>query len=244
MAAAMARGWAGAEGGPSMLFRDLDEARAEKLAAEVDGETRDSLPALVADSEVVLLAVKPPALDDVAEEMGRAAPALLSVMAATPTTRLAEAFPGVPLLRLIPNQPVEFRRGVICHPPAVSMPEELETRLLDLLEALGSLFPMPEEQIEAAMAVMSCAPAYVARFAGDLAGAGAQEGLDPALSLELVAETLAGTAELLAHHQPEDIEDAVASPGGTTQAGLKALAEGGFDDSIAAAVKASLERFR
>jgi pyrroline-5-carboxylate reductase len=141
MAAAMARGWAGAEGGPdAMLFRDLDEARAEALAAEVDGETRESLPALVADCDVVLLAVKPAALDDVAEEMGHTAPALLSVIAATPTSRLAEAFPGVPLLRVMPNQPVEVRRGVICHPPAVDMPEALETRLVDLLEALGSVY--------------------------------------------------------------------------------------------------------
>ena len=191
-----------------------------------------------------MLAVKQAALDEVAEEMGHAAPALLSVMAATPTSRLAEAFPGVPVLRVIPNQPVEVRRGVICHPPAVSMPEELETRLLDLLEAIGSLFAMPEENIEAAMAVMSCAPAYVARFAGDLASAGAAEGLDPALSLELVAETLSGTAEMLAHHSPDELQGAVASPGGTTEAGLNALSEGGFDDAIAAAVRASVERFR
>ncbi len=180
MAAAMARGWAGAGGRlQPMLFCDLDRERASALAAEVEGETRASLPALVADSEVVLLAVKPAALDDVAEEMGHAAPALLSVMAATPTQRLAEAFPGIPVLRVMPNQAVEVRRGVLCHPPTVSMPEELETQLLNLLEALGSLFAMPEAEIEAAMAVMSCAPAYVALFAGDLAGAGAERGPGP-----------------------------------------------------------------
>ncbi|MGI9020677.1 MAG: pyrroline-5-carboxylate reductase family protein [Solirubrobacterales bacterium] len=244
MAAAMARGWAGAEGGPRMLFCDLDRERAAALAAEVEGEVRDSLPALAADSEVVLLAVKPAALDDVAEQMGHRAPALLSVMAATPTSRLAEAFPAVPALRVMPNQPVEVRRGVICHPPAVAMPEELETRLLNLLEALGSLFELPEEQIETAMAVMSCAPAYAAVFAGALAGAGAAEGLDPHVSLELVAETLAGTAEMLAHRGAEEIESAVAPPGGATEAGLDALRDRGFEEAIAAAVAASLERFR
>lgn len=244
MAAAMARGWAGAEGGPDMIFCDLDRERADALATEVEGDTRDSLQALVADSEVVLLAVKPAALEEVAEEMGHAAPALLSVMAATPTGRLAEAFPDVPVLRVMPNQPVEVRRGVICHPPAVAMPEELHTRLLGLLEALGSLFELPEEQIEAAMAVMSCAPAYAAAFAGALAGAGAAEGLDPHVSMELAAETLAGTAEMLAHRGAEEIERAVAPPGGATEAGLDALRERGFEEAIAAAVAASLERFR
>ena len=122
-------------------------------------------------------------------------------MAATPTERLAQAFPGTPILRVMPNQPVEVRRGVICHPPPVDMPEELDGALLALLGELGTVVALPEEQIEAAMAVMSCAPAYVALFAGDSPG-GRREGLDPALSLELVAETLAGTAELLAHRDP------------------------------------------
>ena len=245
MAGAMARGWAGAEGGPgAMLFCDLDSERAEALAADVGGETREGLAALAAESDVVLLAVKPAALDDVAKELGHTAPALLSVMAATPTARLSEAFPGVPVLRVMPNQPVEVRRGVICHAPAAGMPADLEARMLGLLEALGSVFAIDEGRMEAAMAVMSCAPAYAARFAGDLATAGAAEGLDPELSLELVAETLAGTAEMLAQRSPEEVQRAVAPPGGATEAGLEALAAGGFDAAIEAAVAASLERFR
>lgn len=245
MAAAMARGWARGEGGPErMLFCDLDRDRAARLAEEAGGEVRESLRELATDSEVVLLAVKPAALDEVAGEIGAAAPAILSVMAATTTSLLAEAFPETPILRVMPNQPVEVRRGVICHPPTVSMEAGLETRLVSLLEALGSVYALDETLIEPAMAVMSCAPAYAALFAGDLAGAGAAEGLDPELSLRLVAETMAGTAEMLATRSPDDIQRAVAPPGGATEAGLEALAGGGFAASIEAAVKASLERFR
>src|SRR6266487_7202941 len=119
MAAAIARGWAaaGADGPSAMLFCDLDAPRAESLAAAVGGEVRASLPELRDDSDVLLLAVKPAALDAVAAELD-GAPALVSVLAATPLARLAAAFPGVPILRVMPNQPVEVRRGVICHPPA------------------------------------------------------------------------------------------------------------------------------
>jgi pyrroline-5-carboxylate reductase len=245
MAAAMARGWAGAEGGPeAMLFRDLDQERAESLAAEVGGETRESLPALIDDCEIVLLAVKPAALDSVAEEMEHGAPALLSVMAATPTSRLAGAFPGVPVMRVMPNQPVEVRHGLICHPPPVDMPDELTSRVLALLGELGTVVALDEALIEAAMAVMSCAPAYVALFAGELARAGEAEGLDSSRSLELVAETMAGTAEMLAHRTPDEIQSAVAPAGGAAEAGLEALRAEGFDQAVAAAVRASLERFR
>ncbi len=245
MAAAMARGWAGADGGPdAMLFCDIDRDRAAALAAQVGGETRNGLGELANDVDLLVLAVKPPALDDVARELGGKAPALLSVMAATPVARLAEAFPGVPLMRVMPNQPVEVRRGLLCVVPPKEMPEELKARLVGLLSALGRVVPLEESLIDAAMGVMSCAPAYVALFAGALAEAGVAEGLEPGLAGELVAGTLGGTAELLRVRDPEAIQAAVAPPGGATEAGLDALERGRFTDAVRAAVEASLERFR
>ena len=245
MAGAMARGWAAGEGGPTeMLLCDIDRDRAEALAADVGGSVIGDLSELAAASDVVVLAVKPAALGDVASEMSGRAPALLSVVAATPTKQLAEAFPGVPALRVMPNQPVEVRRGVLCWVAGEGLPDELRDRLVGLLAALGTAVEVPEERIEAAMAVMSCSPAYVALFAEALAAAGAEQGLDPEESLGLVAETLSGTAALLRKRDPAAIRAAVTSPGGTTEAGLNALDEGGFSEALAAAVNASLERFR
>jgi pyrroline-5-carboxylate reductase len=244
MAAAMARGWAAGDGGPdAMLFSDLDRDRASALAEEVGGETRDALTVLGADCDVVVLAVKPAALEAVAEEMGGSAPALLSMLAVTPTAKLAEAFPGVPLLRLMPNQPVEVRRGVLCYAPPVQMPEELRDDLLKLLEPLGDLVELDESQIDAAMAIMSSSPAYIALVAEALARGGEREGLDRDLAGELVAGALAGTAELLRRRDPATIRDAVAPPGGATEAGVAPL-EGVVEDAFVNAVNASLERFR
>jgi pyrroline-5-carboxylate reductase len=244
MAAAMARGWASGPGGPdAMLFRDLDEARAAVLAEEVGGETRAGLAGLAADCDVVLLAVKPAALGAVAEELGGKAPALLSILAVTPTSRLAEAFPGVPILRAMPNQPVEVRRGVICHAPSLAMPDELQDRLLGLLELLGEVVELDEIDMDPAMAIMSCSPAYIALVAEALARGGEREGLDPEVAGELVAGALGGTAELLRMREPATIRNAVAPPGGATEAGLAHL-EGVVEEAFVNAVNASLERFR
>lgn len=244
MAAAMARGWAAGPGGPAaMLFCDLDVPRAAALAEEVGGEIRTSLRELAGDSDVVLLAVKPAALAAVAEELGGEAPALLSVLAVTPTARVAEAFPGVPILRVMPNQPVEVRRGVLCHVPAVGMSAELHGELLDLLRLLGDLVELDESQIDAAMAIMSSSPAYIALVAEALARGGEREGLDSGLAGELVAGALAGTAELLRRRDPATIRDVVAPPGGATEAGLAQL-EGVVEDAFVNAVSVSLERFR
>jgi pyrroline-5-carboxylate reductase len=144
----------------------------------------------------------------------------------------------------MPNQPVEVGRGVCCYVEPEGMADDLHRSLISLLEQLGTAVAVPEESMEAAMAVMSCAPAYVALFAEALADAGAAEGLDPRLSLELVAETIAGTGEMLAERDPEAIRRAVAPPGGATEAGLDALREGGFVAALESAFEASLERFR
>jgi pyrroline-5-carboxylate reductase len=104
--------------------------------------------------------------------------------------------------------------------------------------------PIEERLIDAAMAVMSCSPAYVALFAEALADAGEREGLERRRAMELVAGTLVGTAELLAVHEPAEIRRRVAPPGGATEAGLEALERGGFRTALADAVDASLERFR
>jgi len=245
MAAALARGWAAGPGGPdAMVFCDIDAERAEALAADVGGETRATLDGLREGSDVLLLAVKPAALEAVAGELDGEAPAILSVLAVTPLARVAAAFPEVPVLRAMPNQPVEVRRGVICHPPPAAMPADLAAELLALLDLLGVRVELADEEIDAAMAVMSCTPAYIALFAEALAGAGVREGLERRLAGGLVAETLAGTAALLRTRGPAAIRAAVASPGGATDAGLGALVDAGFERAVGAAVGASLERFR
>lgn len=244
MAAAMARGWAAGSGGPeAMLFCDLDAPKAAALAEEVGGETREALGDLAAECDVVLLAVKPAALEAVAEELGGRAPALLSVLAVTPTSRIAAAFPGVPVLRVMPNQAVEVRRGVLCHAPPTDMDAGLRDELLELLAPLGDLVELDEGRMDAAMAVMSSSPAYIALVAEALARGGECEGLDPEIAGELVAGAIAGTAELLQRHDPATIRDVVASPGGATEAGLAQL-EGVVEDAFVSAVNASLERFR
>ena len=244
MAAAMARGWAAGDGGPeAMLFCDLDRDRAEAIARDVSGDVRASLPELAKDSDVLVLAVKPGALQEVAEELEGQASALISILAATSTVRIAEAFPDVPALRVMPNQPVEVRRGVMCYVAAEGIPEGLLAKLLELLEPLGELIPLQEQLMDPAMAIMSSSPAYIALVAEALARGGEREGLDPKLAGELVAGALAGTAELLRRRDPAMIRDAVASPGGATEAGLARL-EGVVEDAFVNAVNASLERFR
>lgn len=243
MAAAMARGWAAGEDGPDeMLFTDGGSGAAEHLAREVGGRAVPSNAELAGQADVLVLAMKPAGLDDVAGEVSGAAK-VVSLLAATPLARLAEAIPGAAVVRVMPNVAVEVRRGVLCLAAGESA-AELAGEVAGLMKPLGKVVRVEDRAMDAATAVMGCSPAYVALVAEALTEAGVREGLDDRLSQELVVESLAGTAELLRRHDALSVRRAVASPGGSTAAGLAALERGGARASFADAVRASVEKMQ
>lgn len=235
MAAAMARGWKSAV--ESMLFTDSGSGRAAELAAELGGEAVGSNAELAERADLVVLAVKPAKLDRVAVELAGVT-AVISLLGATSLERISGAFPKAEVARVIPNVAVEVRRGVLCVNGAIGP----EAR--GMLEVLGHVVELADSEFDAATAVMGCAPAYLALAVEAIADAGAEAGLDEGLARELVVETTAGTAELLRGRHPADVRRAVASPGGSTEAGLEALDREGAREAFEAAVRASLERMR
>lgn len=245
MATAIARGWAAGDGGPeAMLFCDAGSGRAAALAEQTGGEAVGSLAELARGSDAVVLAIKPAALETVAELLGGEAKAVVSVLGATPVARLRGLFAEAPVVRLMPTVAVEVRRGVICHSPLGPGDGAVGSRLLELFNELGHLIEVPDELMDAATAIMGCTPAYLAVVVQTLAEAGAEEGIDPEQALELVVEAFDGTVELLRRYDPITVRAAIASPGGSTEAGLAALAEAGAADAFRAAVAASLDRMR
>jgi pyrroline-5-carboxylate reductase len=234
MAAAIARGWAGEF--ETMLFSDAGSGRARALADELDGEAVSN-GEIAERADLVVLAVKPAKLEEVAAEIASARQ-VLSVLAATPLQRVSEALPRAEVLRLMPNVGVEVRSGVLCVAGEAS--DEVRAKL----EVLGHVVEIADANFDEATAVMGCAPAYLALAVEALADAGTAAGLDQELARELVVETTAGTAELLRVRHPADVRRAVASPGGSTEAGLEALDREGARRAFEAAVEASLERMR
>jgi pyrroline-5-carboxylate reductase len=241
MAAAMARGWTAADGGPEdMLFADSGSGRAAALAEEVGGEAV-SLEGLAERADLVVLAVKPKALDDVAPALAGSIDGVISVLGATSTDRLRRALGSTPVLRTMPNLAVEIGRGVICHTP-LEGDAEILADAVRLLALIGTTFEVPEDRLDAATAVMGCSPAYLALVCEALIAAGVDAGLDPELSDRLVRESAAGLGEHQIDRAPADLQHAIASPGGSTEAGLDSLRSNDVPDAFRAAVAASLER--
>lgn len=244
MAAGMARGWAAApdsEAPEQMLFTDSGSGRASELAGEVGGAAIGSNAELAEASDLLILAVKPKHLDLVAPD-AQTAPAVLSMLGATPVGTVATAFPRSAAMRLMPNLGVAVRAGVMCFSSAAGTDERIETSVLELLRVLGRVEVIEDGLIDAATSVMGCTPAYLALVAGAIADAGTAAGLEPELAVSLVTDTMAATAELLKDTTPERLMTAVASPGGSTEAGLDVLRDREAGPIFAAAVDASLKR--
>jgi pyrroline-5-carboxylate reductase len=221
MARAMARGW-----GDPVLCTDSGSGRAAALAEELGGEAVASNAELAGRADLVVLCHKPAQLESVARELASApSRPVASVLGGVSSAALAAAYPGRPLFRLMPNTPVEVRRGVIAYTPSADVDPELEARVRALLERLGSVVALPDEAMEAATATAGVGPAYVALMVEAQADAAAARGLSAEQATELVVETMAGTAALLAARGNDAVEvrREVTSPGGSTERGLAAL---------------------
>jgi pyrroline-5-carboxylate reductase len=248
MATGIARGLAAAREEPgapeAMLFADADHDRARKLAEEVGGTAVDSNATLAEEAELVLIAVKPNALDAVADDLVKAGTPVVSILAGTSLKRLAEALPGIELVRVMPNLGAQLRQAVLCVSFPEDYPDNLRGQVTPLLELLGDVIEIDEDLIDAATALMGCSPGYLALMAEVLVEEGVREGLTEDQAIRMVARSMAATGGLLDLHKPAALKEAVASPGGMTEAGLNELEERSIRVTLRAAVDASLARVR
>ncbi len=248
MATGLARGLAAAKGEPgapdAMLFTDAAAEKAEALAAEVGGEAVEGARALAEASDLVVLAVKPAVLDDVAGELVDAGTPVISILAGTPLGKLAAALAGVDLVRVMPNLGAQLRQAVLCVSYPEGLDEAAKARAHDLLALLGDVIEIEEELIDAATAIMGCSPGYLALLAEILVEEGVKLGLTEDQTSRMVARSMAATGGLLELHEPGALKRAVASPGGMTEAGLHALEEHDLAGTVRAAVDASLDRVK
>jgi pyrroline-5-carboxylate reductase len=199
--------------------------------------------------KLVVLAFKPQKLGEVAPELRKwlsARTVIVSLLAGVEAASLRQRFPGVgAVVRAIPNLPVAVRRGVTGLYSA-DADQQTQQDLNDLFSALGFAMWMADEAKLAALgSVAGAGPAYVARFIAALTKAGMKRGLTEEIASVIARETVLGTVWMAATsgEDMDSIAGRVASPKGTTEAGLAVLdGEGVLDDLIAATINAAFSR--
>jgi len=233
MASALARGW-----GDPVLCTDAVPGKAQALVAELGGEVAASNAELAHAADAIVLCHKPDQLAAVADQVGGGAKAVVSILAGVTLDALRQAYPGVPVVRLMPNVAVEIRRGVIC----LAAESDRDDELVALLERVATVVSVPERLIEVATAIQGVGPAYVALFVEAQVDAAVRLGMPPAMAVELATATTEGSAALLAARGFDTLalRRSVTSPGGVTARGLAALEDGGLRAAFQAAADAAV----
>jgi pyrroline-5-carboxylate reductase len=224
MAGAMLERW---------LATSLDPSRVTVVrpSGRAAGEGVRVLTALPEDEvpAIVLLGVKPQKLDEVAPTL---APALdpqtilISILAGVELSALRARFPGPSsIVRAMPNTPVRLGKGVVdLH--GGSIDEAARQAVTTLMQPLGLAEWFEDEQAFALAGHLTGAgPAFLFRFIDALAAAAQQLGLAPDQARRLAKAMVEGAGALAAASPdtPAELARRVASPGGTTEAGLKIL---------------------
>ncbi len=250
MAGAMIRGLiaSGAVEPGQIGVRAGDDGTAEALAADTGVVACDSPAALLDGADVLVLACKPYQLEQLEPGYREALSGalLLSILAGTPHERLRAALPGARAwIWAMPNTPAQIGAGTMAWSVESPLSAEDGQRVELLLGSLGKVAQVEPAQMHAATGLSGSGPAYVFAFVEALAKAGEAEGLPAETALRLALSTASGSIRLMekSGKAPAELITEVVTPGGTTEAGLKAL-NPGLDSALRDCVAAATQRSR
>jgi pyrroline-5-carboxylate reductase len=219
---------------------------AQRYGVQVTDDNRQTFQA----TDVILLAIKPQVLPQVAAQLAGLSspltqpPILASILAGTSLHQLETAFPGLPIVRAMPNTPATVGAGIT----AIAGGQRTQPHHLELaqriFQAVGEVLTVPEAQMDAVTGLSGSGPGFVAIMIEALTDGGVAAGLPRPVAARLALQTVRGTAQLLQETglHPAELKDRVTSPGGTTIAGIAQLEQAGFRSAVIAAVQTAYQR--
>jgi pyrroline-5-carboxylate reductase len=249
MAEALIRGLLRGTSRPDLIVATgKRKERLEALSTSYGIRTLTDNVAAARDAEVVVLSVKPQALDKLLMQI---APAIdpkklvISVAAGVPIATIERRLgAGARIVRSMPNTPALVGEGATAIAAGEhATPEDVQLAT-DLFRAVGTCTQVEEALLDAVTGLSGSGPAYVFLIIEALSDAGVKVGLPRYTALALAAQTVLGSAKLLLETKahPGHLKDQVTSPGGTAIAGLHTLEAGGLRTTLINAVEAATRR--
>jgi len=226
---------------------DVISENVETLANTCGIRAAPDAATLVREVDAVLLCVKPQdalgAVSDLSEELS--GKLLISIAAGIPIDALVEAAgDGVRVIRVMPNTPALVHKGCAAYARGPGVTTSDAEHAEAIFNSVGIASEVKEPLLDAVTGLSGSGPAYIYLVIESLADGGVRMGLPRDLALQLAAQTVLGSAQMVlqtAMH-PAQLKDMVASPGGTTMAGIEQLEHHGVRAAFLAAVRAATEK--
>jgi len=223
---------------------------AERYGVKVSGDNQSS----VSLADVIILAIKPQVVTEVLTGIATGLehrPLIISIAAGIPVALLnhlmAGQAPELPIVRCMPNTPALLQEGATGLYATESVSSNQRQLAEDILAAVGTTAWVDEELlIDAVTAVSGSGPAYFFLAMEAMIKAGNKLGLAPKVARELTLQTALGAARMALESDVDvaELRRRVTSPGGTTEAALKAFEQQGLLHLFETAMTAAYERSR
>jgi len=239
--------------GPENVFvSDIRAERLNFLAKEYSVQTVDNNATLAGKVDILVLSVKPQNMTEALQSIKSAVGTdtlVISIAAGIKVADIAAVLGERPIVRVMPNTPALIGEGasaLFANDKAKSMLEEAKS----IFSAVGQAVVVDDEDlIDAVTAVSGSGPAYYFLLMEEMIKAAGKLGLAEDAAKKLVLQTAKGAALLAVEAErggenPSQLRRKVTSPGGTTEAALKVLAEGKFGPLINTAIKRARDRSR
>ena len=199
---------------------------------------------------IVILAVKPQIMKEVAQEISGVVTTeqlIISIAAGISTSFIASQIgKDKRIVRAMPNTPSQIGEGAIALCGGGKSTQEDIRFARELFAAIGTTVIIPETHMDAVTGLSGSGPAYIFLIIEALTDGGVKMGLPRDVAQSLVLQTIIGSGKMILEtgDHPSTLKDLVASPGGTTIAGLHVLEEKGIRGALINAVAAASERSR
>ncbi len=251
MALALARGWiaAGLVRADQLAAVDPVAAARDRFAANVSGATvadvSDATNTLDA-CEVIVVAVKPQQMTAALASGGFIDDdkLVVSIAAGVPLSALELSLAHGRLVRVMPNTPALVGQGASAFSLGRGTTDADGQLIERLFAAVGKAVRVDEKLLDAVTGLSGSGPAFVYLIIEALSDGGTLAGLPRDVATALAAQTVKGAAEMVlaTGEHPGILKDRVASPGGTTIAGLAVLEDAGLRGILVRAVEAAARR--
>ena len=232
----------------SIIVSDVDNKRCQVFEEETGIKTTQDNREVTANSDVIILAVKPNIMGTILEELKNDITSehlVVSIAAGIPLNFMESSLnEECRTIRVMPNTPClvgETAAGYALGKNATLDDGELVGRILN---AVGKSYLLEEKYLDAVTGLSGSGPAFIYTVIEALADGGVKMGLPRDVSTELAAQTAFGAAKMVLESDAHigELKDSVTSPGGTTIEGLHALEKGGLSNTLINAVEAATKK--
>lgn len=230
-----------------LLASDTSETRLKVIHQKYGIRTTRNNREAVREGDLVILGVKPLGVDGVLAEIKSELKekVLVSVAAGVPLARLAAGLEReAKIIRAMPNAPALVQAGATALAPGKGVEQETLDLVLQIFDSIGKSWILEERYLDAVTGLSGSGPAFVFMMIEAMADGGVKSGLSREVALALAVQTVLGAAQMALQtgDHPARLKDFVASPGGTTIAGLHKLEEGKVRSAFISAVEAATRR--